>query len=199
MWAAARRARATQATLALLGALLLFWGLTAKYLWQDEAGTALLAANILKFGRPLAYDGVHLLTVDYFAAEDTATIGERTHDAKSAVDYYIRRGDLKPDTSWKWHPWGQFLVAAAGLKLLGHNTLGARLPFALAGLATILLLYRLATRFCDSWLIGIISALLLLSNSYWILHARLDKVNHVPRCRRGVSWHMLQLVHVASH
>jgi hypothetical protein len=167
-----RREIATQAILALLAAVLLFWGLTEKYLWQDEAGTALLGANILKFGRPLAYDGVNLLTVDYFATEDTGTIGERTHDAKAAVDYYVQRGDLKPDTTWKWHPWGQFLVAAAGLKLLGHNTLGARLPFAVAGLATVLLLYRLARKYCDSWLIAPISTLLLLTNSYWILHAR---------------------------
>ena len=167
-----RREIATQALLALLAGVLLFWGLTDKYLWQDEAATAVLATNMLKFGKPLAYDGVNLVTIDFFATEDPDTIAQRTHDPKAAVDYYVRRGDFKRDTTWKWQPWGQFIVAAAGLKLLGHDTLGARLPFALAGLATVMLLYRLAKTYCDSWQIATVSSLLLLTNSYWILHAR---------------------------
>jgi hypothetical protein len=167
-----RREIVTQATLVALAAILLFWGLTEKYLWQDEANTAVLATNLLKFGKPLAYDGVNLVTLDFFLSEDASTVAERTHDPKAAVDYYIRRGDFKPDTAWKWHPWGQFLVAAAGLKLLGHDTLGARAPFALAGLATVLLFYRLVRRYCDSWQIATISAFLLVANAYWILHAR---------------------------
>lgn len=57
-----------------LAAVLLLWGLSNKYLWQDEAVTAVLAERMLKFGRPLAYDGVNLITIDYFLAEDPATI-----------------------------------------------------------------------------------------------------------------------------
>jgi len=167
-----RRDILTQSILAVLASVLLFWGLTDKYLWQDEAATAVLAERLLKFGRPLAYDGVNLVTIDYFKTEDTATIGQRTRDPKAAVDYYIRRGDLKRDTAWKWQPWGQFLVAAAGLELIGRTTLGARLPFALAGLATVLLLFRLVRKQCGSWPMATISALLLLSDAYWILHAR---------------------------
>ena len=167
-----RREIVTQAILVAIAAILLFWGLDRKYLWQDEANTAVLATNLLKFGKPLAYDGVNLVSLDFFLLEDTETVGERTHDPKAAVDYYIRRGDFKPDTAWKWHPWGQFLVAAAGLKLLGHDTLGARVPFALAGLATVLLFYRLVRRCCDSWQMATISTLLLVANAYWILHAR---------------------------
>jgi hypothetical protein len=164
--------RATPAVLAGLAGLLLFWGLADKYLWQDEAATAVLAARMLKFGRPLAYDGLNLVTIDYFATEDTDTIGQRTHDPKAAVDYYIRRGDLKPDTAWKWQPWGQFVVAAIGLQLLGHTTLAARLPFALAGLATVLLWYRLVRRYTGSWSMATVAALLLLGNAYWVLHVR---------------------------
>jgi hypothetical protein len=166
-----RREFVTQLLLAAVAAVLLFWGLGEKYLWQDEAATAVLAGNMLKFGKPLAYDGVNLVTIDFFISED-GDIEKRTHDPKAAVDYYIRRGDFKPDTAWIWHPWGQFAVAAAGLKLLGHNTLGARVPFALAGIATVLLLYRLARKYCGSWQIATISALLLVTNAYWILHAR---------------------------
>lgn len=161
-----------RAALAGLAALLLFWGLADKYLWQDEANTAVLATRMLKFGRPLAYDGVNLVTIDYFATEDTATIGQRTGNPKAAVDYYVRRGDLKPDTTWKWQPWGQFVVAAVSLRLLGQTTLAARLPFALAGLATVLLLYRLVQKHSGSALMASLSVLLLLGNAYWILHAR---------------------------
>jgi hypothetical protein len=167
-----RREFLTQAILAGLASVLLFWGLTDKYLWQDEAATAVLAARMLKFGRPLAYDGVNLVTIDYFATEDTETIGERTRAPQAAVNYYVQRGDFKRDTTWKWQPWGQFVVAAAGLQLLGHTTLGARLPFALAGLATVLLFYRMVRKYCDSWPMAAISALLLLTNSYWVMHAR---------------------------
>lgn len=167
-----RRELLTQAVLAALAGILLCWGLTEKYLWQDEAATAILATRMLVYGRPLAYDGVNLVTLDHFAMEEKETVGGRTRDPNLAVDYYVQRGDFKRDTTWKWQPWGQFVVAAAGLKLLGHNTLGARLPFALAGMATVLLLYRLVRTYTGSWHMAAISALLLLTNSYWILHAR---------------------------
>jgi Dolichyl-phosphate-mannose-protein mannosyltransferase len=171
MKAMAGRDTLTQAILAGLAALLLFWGLTDKFLWQDEAATAVLAERMLKFGRPLAYDGVNLVTIDYFATEDTGAIGQRTGDPKAAVAYYVQRGDLKPDTTWKWQPWGQFVLAAVSLRLLGYTTLAARLPFALAGVATVLLLYRLVRQY-SGWLTASLAAVLLLSNGYWILHAR---------------------------
>jgi hypothetical protein len=162
----------TRSLLAALAALLLFWGLDSRYLWQDEAATALLASSMLKSGRPLAYDGGHLVTIDYFISEDPDTIAQRTGDPQTAVDYYIRRGDLKPDTAWKWQPWGQFAVAAASLGIFGRHTLAARLPFALAGVATILLFYRLVFTYCRSGPMAALSSLLLLSNTYWILHSR---------------------------
>jgi len=164
--------RRIQASIAALAALLLFWGLADKYLWQDEAIMAVLAARLLHFGRPLAYDGVNLLTTDTFAAEDEYTIGQRTGSPQAALEYHVRRGDFKPDTTWKWQPWGQFVVAAIGLKLLGHTTLGARLPFTLAGFATVLLLFHFVRRRFDSLPMAALAALLLAGNAYWILHAR---------------------------
>ena len=162
----------TPAIIAGLAALLLFWGLTDKYLWQDEAIMAVLATRMLQFGRPLAYDGVNLLTTDTFAGEDEQTIDERTTAPQAAVDYHARRGDFKPDFAWKWQPWGQFVVAAIGLKLLGHTTLGARLPFTLTGFAAVLLLFRFVRKRFDSLLMATLAALLLVTNAYWILHAR---------------------------
>src|SRR5207248_9319981 len=98
---------------------LLFWNLGTSYLWQDEAATAVLAERMLRFTRPLAYDGVNLITIDHSAAEGANNIDQRTHDPQSAINFYVQRGDLKKDTVWKWQPWGQFVVAAASLKLLG--------------------------------------------------------------------------------
>src|SRR5208282_6062480 len=68
----------------------------------------------------------------------TAVLDQRTASAQAAVEYYIRRGDLKADTSWKWQPWGQFVVAALSFKIFGATTIAARLPFALAGIITVL-------------------------------------------------------------
>jgi len=158
--------------LAALAAFLLLWRLSEPYLWQDEANTAVLATRMLQYGRPLAYDGVNFIGIDHITAEDTATFDQRTGDPHTALDYDIRRGDFQPDFAWKWQPWGLFTVAAAGLKLIGHTTLGARLPFAIAAFFAVLPLYRLARRYCGSVLLASLAALLLLLNAYWILHSR---------------------------
>ena len=162
----------TPCVLTGLAALLLLYHLGDRYLWQDEAQTAVLAERMLRFGRPLAYDGKNLITIDYFPTEDGNSIGERAADATAAVDYYIHRGDFKPDTTWIWHPWGQFIVEAISLKTLGRTTLAARLPFALAAIITVLLLYLFVVREFNSSLIALLAALFLILNAFWILHCR---------------------------
>src|SRR5437762_8837212 len=116
---------------------LLFWNLGTSYLWQDEAATAVLAQRMLRFGRPLAYDGVNLITIDHSTAEDVKNIDQRTRDPEPAITFYIQRGEMKKDTAWKWQPWGQFVVAAASLKLFGATTFAARMPFAIAAVMTV--------------------------------------------------------------
>jgi hypothetical protein len=153
-------------------AVLLLWGLGRPYLWQDEASTAVLARRMLRFGRPLAYDGVNLVTIDHFAAEDPSSIDQRTTNAQAAIDFYVRRGDLKADTAWKWQPWGQFVVAALSFKLLGANTLAARLPFALAGIITALLLCRFVLAYFENLQMALVASGFLVLNAYWILHSR---------------------------
>jgi hypothetical protein len=181
-------------------AFLLLWHLDQQYLWQDEAQTALFADRMLRFGRPLAYDGVNLITIDHFAVEDNASIDQRTRSPKAAIDYYVRRGDFRPDTTWIWHPWGQFVVEAASLKLLGKTTLAARLPFALAGIITVLLLYIFVLREFESELIALLAALFLSFNTYWILHSRQSRYYSLSslflvvtllaysRWQRGARW-----------
>jgi hypothetical protein len=162
----------TQAAIYALAAILLFWGLGEKYLWQDEAATAVLAVRMLKFGRPVAYDGKNLLTIDMQDEDEDAELSKRTKEPQAAIDYFAEQGNFKKDTTWKWQPWGLFAIAAASIKLLGQTTIAARLPFALAGLATAPLLFYLVRKQFASFQAAALSALLLATNSYWILHAR---------------------------
>jgi hypothetical protein len=156
----------------VMALVLLTWRLGAVYLWQDEAATAVMAERMLEHGRPLAYDGRNLISMDSFVDEDRATIDRRTGSAEEALRYLVARGDFRADTTWIGHPWGQFVAAAASLGLLGHGTAEARLPFALAAVATVLLLYRLALRVFADRTLAVLAAALLASNAFWILHSR---------------------------
>ena len=160
------------AIIAILAAILLFWALTEKYLWQDEAATAVLAVRMLKYGRPIAYDGKNLLTIDMQDDDDDSALAVRTKDPQAAIDYYVAQGNFKSDTTWKWQPWGLFAIAAVSIKLLGQTTLAARLPFALAGLATVPLLFYLVRRQFGSLRAAALASMLLVCNTFWILHAR---------------------------
>lgn len=152
--------------------LLLTWRLGAIYLWQDEATTAVLAERLFTYGRPLAYDGKNLITMDSFADEDATTIDQRTGDVDAALLYFVARKDFKPDSTWIGQPWGQFVAAGLSMSLFGHSTVAARLPFALAAVATVGMLYLLARRVFASEFVALLSVLLLLMNTPWIAHSR---------------------------
>jgi 4-amino-4-deoxy-L-arabinose transferase-like glycosyltransferase len=102
-----------------VAATFLFARLGQRYLWQDEAQTALLSRTVLEHGVALGTDGRN-----FFSQEVGAEYGA----------HYL----------WRWHTWLPFYVTAGSFRLLGVTTLAARLPFALFGLATILLSYRYA-------------------------------------------------------
>jgi hypothetical protein len=55
-------ANSAVAGLLLLAALLIFANLDDRRLWDDEAETALLAQSTLRFGVPVAWDGVILIS-----------------------------------------------------------------------------------------------------------------------------------------
>jgi 4-amino-4-deoxy-L-arabinose transferase-like glycosyltransferase len=155
-----------------LAAVLLGANLGHRYLWQDEAATAVLANRMFRYGKPLAYDGRNLITMDVTTVSDEPQLGAATSSAEAGVNYFVERGDFKADTTWIGQPWGQFVAAGMSLKLLGQSTLAARLPFALAGLTTAVLLYLFARSAVDDWLVGAVAAALLLGNVYWIEHMR---------------------------
>lgn len=105
----------------LVGAALIFTNLGRDHLWEDEGDTAVLAATILKSGVPKAWDGVTFTESDH---------GQR----------------LTNDLVMVSHPWLQYYAVAASFALFGQNPFAARLPFGLAGLGTILLVYVLVLR-----------------------------------------------------
>ena len=96
-------ANSTVAGLLLLAALLIFPNLDDRYLWDDEAETALLAKNVLRFGVPVAWDGVSLISQECGSDYD--------------VNYL-----------WRQTPWLPIYLTAASFALLDAGTFTARLP-----------------------------------------------------------------------
>jgi Dolichyl-phosphate-mannose-protein mannosyltransferase len=173
---AARRARRNSwialACVATVAATLIFWQLGARYLWQDEAACAVLAERLMQTGKPLAYDGRNLITMDEFRAQEGPELLKLSHDEARTVQHFVEHGDFKADTTWIGQPWGQFVAAGVSLALFGKDTFQARLPFAIAAVLTVLLLFHFArSRFADQR-IAWIAVALLLTNTYWFLHAR---------------------------
>ena len=131
--------RALLAGLLLVGSVLILLNLGNRYLWTDEAETALLGRNIVRFGLPKAWDGRNLVSQEL------------------GLDY----GD---DWVWRWTPWLPKYVAAGSFLLFGESTLTARLPFALMGILSLALFYLLTVRvFKDPWTALLAVAFLALS------------------------------------
>lgn len=85
----------------------------------DETGTLFVARTILKYGFPSAWDGQMLLSLSNGA--DFTKIG----------DFYL----------WNWHPWLQFYITFLGIFFWGDSVEGTRMPFALFGVFTVIILY----------------------------------------------------------
>ncbi len=132
---------------AVLGFALVLSGLGRDYLWADEGDTAVLAANITKYGVPKAWDGVTFIDSDK---------GARLNH------------DLVMVTS----PWLQYYVTAASLLILGKHTLAARLPFAIAGWLTVLLAYRVVLQTTANRWGALCTAIILVGSVQFLLYCR---------------------------
>lgn len=134
--------------LLLVGLVLLLTNLGNIYLWQDEAETALLSQRLGTYGLPLAFDGRNL-------------IRQAPMDIQYTADYV-----------WVYHPWLPFYWTALSFRLFGSTTFAARLPYALAGLGTVLLLYYSVRRHFRDQRLAMLSSTLLLLCIPFLLHAR---------------------------
>ena len=175
---------------AAAAALLLFANLAAVYLWQDEAATAVLGRRLLAYGKPLAYDGVNLITMDHFLPGSADAVRARAASADAAIAHAVAQHEFRADTAWTGQPWGQFLVAGLSLRAFGQTTLAARAPFAFAALLAALLLLRLILRETGRRDLALAALALLLSNAYWILHVR--------QCRYYALSSLMLLVSLAA-
>src|SRR5580692_6477510 len=101
--------------LAAIVFFLAFCNLDGRPFWGDEAETALLARNVLKFGVPRVDDGVNriLLHGDKF-------------DARDGV--------------WTWSPWLQDYITAGSFAIFGQTTWAGRAPFAFIGCISVVVL-----------------------------------------------------------
>jgi hypothetical protein len=132
---------------AAVASFLLLANLGADALWEDEGDTAVLAANVLKHRVPVAWDGVTFVAPDY---------GDRLTKSFVMIS----------------HPWLQYYVAAASFAIFGESPWAARFPFALAGLATILLVYAMTVTLVRSRLAALSAVILLSVNVQFLLFAR---------------------------
>ncbi len=130
-----------------LGAFLLLFSLDHRPFWQDEAETACLAKNVLKYGVPRAYDGVNIVSQE-------------------------PGREYGPNFLWRWSPWLQIYVAAAAFRLGGLTTYAGRLPFALLGLACIFLVYQLVRHNFGDRTWALMAAALLTCSVPFLLFAR---------------------------
>ncbi len=137
------------ACILVAAAFLIFTNLGQRPLWQDEAETACLAVNVLETGLPHAYDGVNF-------------VSQEERREFNADDGYL----------WRWSPWLQIYLSAAGMAVGGKNAFADRLPFAVAGLLCVLLTYLLIRDKFDDPVWARLSSLLLTLSAPFLLFAR---------------------------
>ncbi len=132
----------------LISSFLLFYNLDDRFLWGDEAETALLAVNTTKTGLPKVTDG------------------------KNEITLYGLGIDSNEDHIWTHRPFLDQYLTAISFLTFGKNTFAARFPFALIGVITIVLLAAVTYRIYNDHRIALITALLLGSNIVFLLYAR---------------------------
>lgn len=131
----------------LVATFLFLFNLNSRPFWQDEAETACLARNVLRYEIPRAYDGVNLIS-----QEAGLEFGQ--------------------DYIWRWTPWLQIYITAAAFSIGGFSTTAGRFPFAAFGLICIFLVYFLVRRNFGDLLWARLAAALLATSVPFLLFAR---------------------------
>jgi len=139
--------RVAYGLVAVLAVFGLLWDLDDQLLCADEAETALLGLNVLRFGLPVGMDGVNEITI-------------------------LGGSDLNEDGVYVWSPWLDEYVSAASFFLFGRSATAARIPFALMGLASVGLLGWLAWRLSGSHRVVLTTLFLYVTCVPFLLHAR---------------------------
>ena len=141
-----RLADAALLTWLLVCGVLLFARLGNYALWDDEANTAIFAANVWETGDTVAYDGTNI--VAYREGLELTGLKNRVFSP------------------------GQYFFAAPFLGLMGRNALAARLPFALAAFAGFLLWAWWLRRAAVPWPTLVLTVLFAIGNVSLFLYSR---------------------------
>ncbi len=132
----------------LVPPILFFPRLGDIYLWQDEAETAMIGRAIVAHGYPLAQVGSNTIT-----------------DQPGQID-------LNASGVWIWSPWLPGYLAALSFVLFGISTTAARLPFVLAGWASLFLQYAALRDITRNTRLSRYATSFLLASVPFILHVR---------------------------
>ncbi len=130
----------------LLTVFTLFYNLDDRLFWDDEAESALLANNIIKFGVPKITDGKNYITL-------TGT-------------------DFNEEKIWTSGSWLHNYMTALSFVALGETTFTARLPFVVTALFSVLFLAFLAHRIYQNHELTISTVLLYITSVAFLLHSR---------------------------
>ncbi len=143
----ARLARHRALVAVMLLASPLFFANLDTSLWSDEADTAVFASSILSTGLPRAWDGTTFTDSDRGARLTASLVMVGT-------------------------PWLPYYLTAASFAVLGESAFAARLPFALAGWASVALLYAVMLRVTRDRRVALASSILLVGSVQFLLYAR---------------------------
>lgn len=127
--------------------IFLFLNLGNSHLTIDEANTGYLSKNVLKYGYPRIYDEKNMMPI-------------------------FNENSINKMSAWIEQPWLQYYITAASLKIFGVNSFGARFPFSLFGLISILVVYFLALELTDSKRAALLSSFLMTVSVPFMLYAR---------------------------
>jgi len=140
------------AALLAVAALLLLADLGGPRLWEDESDTALFARSIARHGLPLAWDGRTFVDSD---------------DGLRVVPRALGQPLVMVGT-----PWLPYYAAAASFAVFGESEWAARLPFALAAIATVAALYAWVLRSTGCIRSAFAAGFLLLASTQFLLYGR---------------------------
>ncbi|MFC1591563.1 glycosyltransferase family 39 protein [Thermodesulfobacteriota bacterium] len=152
------------------GSFLRLQHLDNTILWQDEAETGIYARQMLTGRLPNAYDAqrdLFLISGALIPIPDTATDTGR-------IDPRIfgcMVEDFAPDGTMLKHPYGDVFLTAVSFYLFGPSTASARLMFALLGVVSLVLTYKLGS-YLYSRNVGLMSMALQAGNVVLITYER---------------------------
>ena len=99
--------------------IMIFTNINNSLLWKDEAIVANIGCNTLKYGYPIIWDGVNLIS---------STDGNSFNQLLIVSNY----------------EWLQFYICAISFAIFGKTTFAARFPFAIFSLLSVLLVWFIA-------------------------------------------------------